>query len=283
MNRTTHHIVLFLLFGCVSYACIDPVNLNLEAEKSHLVVFGWVTDEPIAYEVKLSKSNGFSDKTEYQAVPNAEVFVTDQLSNRYDFAEVASTGRYLSDPSNFVGIPEYTYQLTIIHEGNTYQSSREQMPKLPPVEDASISFISDPLRFEIKPNDNNFFISAFIDDDPGVDNYYRWKVFVNGRLRNSPEELILFNDRFTNGNRFKFDAGNVLFTQSDNPHFQHRSLSQKAYEYYVDMKEQTSNSTLSPRIQPGIIRGNIMLQNNPDELVLGYFGASQVVTIKVGE
>lgn len=283
MNRSTRHIILFFIFACCCHACIDPIDLNLDAEKSHLVVFGWVTDEPIAYEVKLSLSNGFSDKKEYQPISNAKVFVTDQLSNRHDFIEVARTGRYLSDPSTFIGIPGYTYQLTIIHEGNTYQSSREEMPKLPPVENASIGFISNPLDFEIKSNDNNFFISAFINDDPDVDNYYRWKVFVNGRLRNLPEELILFNDRFTNGNRFKFDAGNVLFTQSDNPHFQHRSLSKKAYEYYVNMKDQTSNSTLSPRIQPGIIRGNISFQGNQDELVLGYFGASQVVTIKVGE
>ena len=106
-------------------------------------------------------------------------------------------------------------------------------------------------------------------------------MFVNNELRNSPEELVLFDDQFTNGNSFKYDAGNVLFTQGDEVFFQHMSLSIGAYGYYKNIRDQISNSTLSPRVIPGIIEGNMTNQNDPDELVLGYFGASEISNISV--
>lgn len=262
-------------------SCIDQIDLNLDSGESNLVVFGWITNEIMPYEIKLSESNGYSDQTGFPAVSGAEVFVTDQLENRYDFIEVTGTGKYFSDSTMLVGSPGSTYQLTIVYNQSTYVSTVEEMPSLGPVEDPFINFIADPAEFEINPEDQNFFITAFIDDNESVDNYYRWKVYVNNELRNQPEELVLFDDRFTNGNKFKFDAGNVLFTESAIVYFQHMSLSKMAFEYYKNLKEQTSNSTLRPNILPGIISGNMRNQNDPDELVLGYFGASEVSTVMV--
>jgi len=275
LRRWKIHIVLLLL-GIVHLSCIDQIDLDLDSGKSNIVVFGWITNEDIAYEVKVTRSNGYSDQSGYPAISGAEVFVQDQLSNRYDFTEEGTTGRYLSDPSSFIGMPGSVYQLTIIHDQNTYVSSLEEMPPLGVAEDAFVNFIADPADFKIDEDDQNFFVSAFVNDDVNTDNYYRWRVFVNDEFRNQPGELVLFDDQFTNGNKFKFDATNVLFTESDAAYFQHMSLSKGAFEYYNDIKAQTSNSTLSPRTQPGIILGNMSNQDDPDELILGYFGASEV-------
>lgn len=159
----------------------------------------------------------------------------------------------------------------------------EKMPGLSPVENAFVNFIADPADFNVDPEDENFFVTAFVDDDPDMDNYYRWKIYVNDELRNQPEELVLFEDRFTNGNKFKFDAGNVLFTETDLPYFEHMSMSKGAYDYYNELKAQTSNSTLSPSVIPGVIIGNMSNQSDPSELVLGYFGASEVILVNIPE
>lgn len=262
-------------------SCIDPINLDLDTGKTNLVVFGWITNESKSYEIKLSRSNGYSDQSGFPAISGAQVYVSDYLNNRYDFEEVGSTGSYLSDPSSFVGVPGYFYQLTIIDGEQTYISAMEEMPHLGIAEDAFVNFIADPSEFEIDSNDENFFITAFINDDPSMENYYRWKVYVNDELRNQPEELVLFDDRFTNGNKFRFDAANVLFTEFDVAYFQHMSMSKSAFDYYNDLKAQTSNSTLSPRTQPGVIIGNMSNLNDPEELVLGYFGASEVELVNV--
>lgn len=280
MRKLIYHIVLIGV-GLLAISCIDQINLDLKAGETNVVVFGWITNKPEAYEISITRSNGYSDQTGYPAVSGAEVYVTDHQNNRYDFVEVDNTGKYLSDPSAFIGVPGATYRLTIITEESTYTSTAEAMPLLTNIEDPFINFIADPAEFEIDPTDENFFISAFVDDDPNVENYYRWKVFVNGQLRNQPEDLVLFDDRFTNGNKFRYDAGNVVFTARDTPFFEHMSLTEGAYDFYLNLRDQTSNSTLSPSIQPGIIEGNISNINDPDELVLGYFGASEVRLIAV--
>lgn len=280
MIGAVRHIVFFLVMLIIT-SCIDQIDLNLDSGASNLVVFGWITNEAVPYEIKLSLSNGYSDQSGYPAVSGAEVFVTDQEGNRFDFLEIEETGKYLSNPTVFRGTPGSEYQLTVLYNQNQYQSTTEQMPVLGLAEDAFVNFISDPVEFEIDPDDENFFISAFVDDDPSTSNYYRWKIYVNGQLRNSPEELVLFDDQFTNGNKFKFDAGNVLFTESDEAYFEHMSLSIGAYDYYKNLRDQISNSTLSPRVLPGIVEGNMTNLDDPDELVLGYFGASEISIVNV--
>lgn len=280
--KLTGHIVI-LIIGLAYWSCIDPIELDLDTGKTNLVVFGWVTNENVPYEIKLAQSNGYSDQSGYPPVNAAEVFVTDQRNIRYDFNEVGQTGVYRSDPASFVGVPGLSYRLTIRIDGKTYTSTSEHMPPLSMIEDAFINFVADPAEFEVDEDDENFFVSAFINDDPDIENYYRWKIYVNDEFRNQPEELVLFDDRFTNGNRFRFDAANVLFTESDQPYLQHMSLSAGAFKYYNDLKDQTSNSTLSPRTQPGIIIGNMSNVDDPNELVLGYFGASEVMQIDLDQ
>lgn len=265
----------------LNLSCIDIIDLDLDTGRTHLVVFGWITNEHKPYEIRLSESNGYSDQSGYPVVSGAEVFVTDELGNRHQFIEQSGSGRYLSDPNSFIGSPGSTYQLTVLYEDNEYISSSELMPHLGTADEAFINFIADPADFNVDPQDENYFVSAFVDDNPQEDNFYRWKIYVNGELRNRPEELVLFDDEFTNGNRFKFDAGNVLFTENDIPYFEHMSLSKGAYDYYNNVKSLISNSTLSPRVIPGIVEGNISNVDNPDELVLGYFGASEVAVVEI--
>jgi len=283
LKRASLHIVGWIIVLLVNNSCIDEIGLDLPSGPEKVVVFGWITNEEKPYEIKISVSNNFSDLADYESISGAEVYVMDQLSNRYDFVEISGTGRYISDSLIFRGETENAYQLTIIANGTTYMSDTAALHNLSPIDEAYINFIADPAEFEIEPDDDNFFVSAFVNDDLANEDFYRWKVIVNEELRNRPEELVLFSDKFTNGNRFRFDAGNVLFNSSDQVHFIHMSLSKDAFEYYELLKDQTDNSTLTPKTQPAIIQGNINNIDDPQQLVLGYFGASEVVKVGVSQ
>lgn len=270
-----------MVISAMQLSCIDQIDLNLDSVDSQVVVYGWITNEAKPYEISVYYSNGYSDQTGYPPLSGASVYVTDQANNVFEFIEESKTGIYKSDTSTFKGIPGNSYRLTIQYGSEVYVSGIEEMPILSDVEDVFINFIADPSEFEIESKDENFFISGFVNDDVKRSNFYRWKIFVNNELRNLPEELVLFDDEFTNGNKFKFDAGNVLFTQSDQVSLEHMSLSLTAYNYFKNIKDQTSSSTLTPRIQPGIILGNMINVNDPQEQILGFFGASEVKKIIV--
>jgi hypothetical protein len=272
---------MFILVGVLFISCIDEIDLNLDSGPTKLVVFGWITNEVKPYKISVKFSNSFESLDPFPAFSGAEVYVLNEASERFDFFEQGESGTYYSKPENFIGMPGETYQLFVVKDNKLYKSVVEKMNPLPPIEYAFISFLADPNEFEIGPEDENYFVSAFVVDDPDEDNYYRWKISVNDVLRNKSEELVLFDDQFTNGNDFKFDASNIVFTSSDEPKLLHMSLSKRAFEYYKLLKNQSDNSSLSPRIQPSILKGNMTNDNDPNELVLGYFGASEVQEVEV--
>lgn len=257
--------------------CVDPADLDLPTSEPKLVVFGWITNEPRPYEISLTLTNNFSDRSAYPVVTGAEVYVLDRLDQRHDFIEQGATGKYYSDPNSFVGVIGNAYRLYVnTTDGNQYSSSSEALWSVPPLESTEISFLADPDIFEIGDDEDNYFVTGFVDDDGELSNYYRWKVFVGDVLQNRPDELTIFDDNTANGNVFRFDANNVLFKKDQVVRIEHSSLTASAYEYYSLLKRQTQNNQLEPRPLPAMILGNISNTNDSNELVLGYFGASEV-------
>jgi hypothetical protein len=59
-------------------------------------------------------------------------------------------------------------------------------------------------------------------------------------------------------------------------HVRQQSVSRDAYEYWERMNEQTIGAGGMYEKQPASVMGNIRCVNDPDQLVLGYFYASQV-------
>lgn len=272
MKKWLTILVLFLI------GCVDPVSLDLPTSEPKLVVFGWVTNEIKPYEVSLSLTNNFSDISDYTSVTGAEVYVLDNLDQRHDFIEQDDTGKYYSDPNDFIGVIGNAYTLHVITaKQEHYVTLSEPLLGVPPLASASISFLNDPDIFEIADDEDNYFATGFVQDEVELSNFYRWKIYVDGKLKNRPTEITLFDDNFSNGNTFRFDASNVLFKKNQLVQIEHYSLTIAAYEFYSSIKRQTENDQLEPRPIPAIIKGNVYNLNDSNELVLGYFGASEVI------
>lgn len=269
--------VFLLLFS----SCIDEVAISLPEGDERLVVFGWLTNESTAYSVKISRSSHFLSLDGYPAVSNASVLVSDKMSNQFLFRESTELGTYESNPDEFRAEVGQSYRLHVLIGTEEYVSEWEMMTPVSTIDYALVNFVVDPNEFEVSPEDQNYYVSAFIQDEKDEDNYFRWKIFVDGELRNLPSELNLFNDEFTNGNRSKHDAVNVLFSEGRQIRIRNMSLTKQAFEYYSAIQDQADNSTFTPRSNPSAIIGNIQNVNNSDELILGYFGASQVEEIEL--
>mgnify|MGYP000064799044 CR=1 FL=1 len=275
MNK--YWFIIIVLFN----ACIDHVQVPLPKGPERLVVFGWITSERAAYQVKLSKSTIFEDQSGYPAISNASVYVSDSWNNHYAFEESDTLGTYKSDPSIFQAQVGQKYQLHISIGNEEYVSEWETIMPLSSIDYAFISHVADPNKFEIEPDEQNYYVSAFVHDDPKVDNFFRWKIFVDNELRNLPSELSLFNDTFTNGNRSRQDATNVLFVEGRQIKIRNMSITRRAFEYFDAIQSQADNSTFSPRSNPAAIIGNIRNVKDSTELILGYFGVSQVEEVEL--
>jgi len=267
---------LMIAISLMVLSCEDPVILDLPVGEEKLVVNGWITNEKIPYSIQLYKTIGFNDQSDFPPVSNAEVYITDRLSFRYDFVEIDQSGFYQSDTSSLQGKQGEAYILHIeLEDGTIYQSEREVLNPLSEISNVSSDFFFDPGLSVDDIDAKIYFVQALINDISNVNNYYRWKITVNGILRNKPEELLLFDDKFTDGATFRIRASNVTMELNDVVVLEHRSLTQSAFVYFQQISSQLS-SGLVPNTPPAIIFGNIINVSDSTEVVLGYFGASAV-------
>ena len=281
MNIRWNHIAILTSILLAIGACVEPIDLDLPAQEERIVVYGWVTSENKPHEITVTRTLDFNNNSPYPPVSGAQVYVLDRLDQRYDFLERGNTGVYVSDSTDLVTRVGDAFTLYIITlDGMQIISSEEEIKNLPPLSSTIVEFVSDPQEVNLEPDDPNYFVTGFVEDEINIRNYYRWQVLVNDSIRNSPEELVLFDDQFTDGNLFRFDASNVLFTENDRVSILHMSMNQEAYNYYVQLKDLTGNDLVGPVVQSFPLIGNLREVDTGRD-VLGYFGASDVHLVEV--
>lgn len=111
-----------LLTSC--YKVYDP---HVDTAEKVLVVNGMITNQRDAYHILISYAESFNSKENGSPVSSANVFVTDDLGNSYNFHET-DKGNYISDSLQFTGIPGRTYKLHIVTpDWKKYESDYQRL------------------------------------------------------------------------------------------------------------------------------------------------------------
>ncbi|MEQ9286503.1 MAG: DUF4249 domain-containing protein [Cyclobacteriaceae bacterium] len=263
--------------------CEEPIDLVLPEGQPRVVISGWVTTDKRAYTVSVTRTVGFNDHTTDPGVTGAEVYVLDRSSRRYDFSESAKRGIYLSDPDQFTGVPGEAYQLYVnLPDGAEYVSNREILHSVPNLDTVFFDTSFDPTLPITDPDAKVYFVKGSIADIPNVKNFYRWKMYINDTLKDKPEELVIFDDKFTDGNTFEAKVTDILLKNGDQLKLEQWSLTEGAFDFYSLLVSQISSDQIGPSTPPSAVTGNMRNINDPDDIVLGYFGASEVV-VKTAE
>lgn len=271
-------MVLVLLLGCEA-----PIDLELPEGQPRMVISGWVTTDQRAYTVSVTRTVGFNDNTTNPGISRAEVYVLDRSSSRYDFIESTDLGIYRSNPNEFTGIAGEAYQLHVkLPDGSEYISDREILQPVPSLDTVFFDTSFDPTLPITDPDAKVYFVKGSIADIPNVKNFYRWKMYINDTLKDKPEELVIFDDKFTDGNTFEAKVTDILLKNGDQLKLEQWSLTEGAFDFYSLLVSQISSDQIGPSTPPSAVTGNMRNINDPDDIVLGYFGASEVV-VKTAE
>jgi hypothetical protein len=125
-------ILFIIIFGLVT-SCYKVYEPLVDRAQKVLVVDGMITNKTEAYHILLSYANAFNSMKPGLPVNAANVYVTDNLENRYMFHERES-GNYISDSLQFTGQPGHTYRLHILTtDGTEYESDPQRMfPEVSP-------------------------------------------------------------------------------------------------------------------------------------------------------
>ncbi len=295
-------------------SCIDPLELDIDANAEQLVVDGVITNEPGPYTVRLSRSKPYDSYADsWDAVETgATVVISDDQGNQETLSET-KPGLYQTSAEGIQGQLGRTYTLSIRTKGGQqYTSAPETLLPVPPI---------DSLYFEVHPeqllNEEDIEETVYVVDvlsavqDPAQQkNYYMWQwesVFqvstqpwdysekVRGVRVKMPKDCCetcwvtrftnsvnVLDDRLLNGGTVKrhlvtkIPVTEQAFGNRYHIEVKQTSLTEAAYDYWSLLRSQIENGGSIQDPPPAIVIGNITNANNPDDRALGFFGASAV-------
>lgn len=253
-----------ILVGLAS--CEEVIVLDLANTEPRVVIEGIVTDQPGPYRVTIRKTADFYEPSVFPAGTGAIVRISDSEGNEDTLQEIED-GVYQT--TNLQGVAGYTYNLTVAFEGEVYRASSTIPANHIPIDSLAYEFEEESVF-----NDEGYFVTSYFTDLPGVRNYFRLNIFVNGApylFENDDDEFIednnfwLIDDKYFEGNQIDYDFPLTL-VEGDSVYVELHNLDKSTYDYYITLVQVIDGGGLAPS------NPITNLSNN----ALGYFGAFSV-------
>lgn len=246
-------IVFIICFSCYR----DAIDLNLEDLGPQTVIEANISDRSGPYQVRISKTGGFNQLSNFQQVAGAEVFISDNQGNSEMLREIEA-GLY--ETQSLQGKSGRIYMLSVLAEGKEFTAS-SKMP-----EAIEFDFIS------LQNHGWDYtFICAFTDRQ-GVDDFCRIKVFKNGEL----VYRYLYQGRYSDGEQIILDDFDVSFTENENVQIQLLTINQEMYEYLIMLNPDEGGGDYNPEMPEFFPVSPANPKTNIDNNALGYFSAHTV-------
>ena len=270
MRKICSILILLCLISCESE---DVPNIGA----SNLVVIqGWFTDLDTFQTIRMSLSQDFQVNEPETPVTDATVSVNGNNGESYILNHVGS-GIYQTQEKEKAN-RGVIYSLTImLSDGRIITSPGDVMRSVPSIDTLGYDY------YERTSEENQNIIEQVYYpilqfQDPGSRaNYYRVKAYKNDTLFTNPEDIILFNDRFFDGNKPKIENEFALleYFSNDSISLELHEISRDGYEFLRLLKSQTTSLGSASSVTPSPITSNLQYLNS-DETVLGYWGTASI-------
>jgi len=241
--------VLFILFT----SCEKVVNVNLNNAQPQYVIEGEVYEGNDTVEVHVAKTTdyyGFAPQTQ---IDNATVTLSDNTGNSFSIPFKAA-GRY--ELPGFNGIAGRQYSLKVTIDGKEFTATAT-MPEPVNIDSVSKEYKEKDFRKA------GYEVAARLTDPAATSNYYRLVYTINDTLKNAPDDLYLFNDKFNNGKPIKADLFR-RFETGDKIEFELQGMDEHVFDFFTSLNDALNNQNGPAPANPNTnIKGG----------ALGYFGA----------
>lgn len=253
MNYKTY--ILFFLILLFS-GCEKVIDVDLNDANPVVVIEAKLTNLPVLVEVNISKTGSYFGSGPATKISNASVILENNFGGRFLLKEVEE-GLYKSN--DVYPQTGNNYKLTVDVEGEIYEATSKLNP--PVFIDSLTSVYSEGFIFL----DAGYIVNIYFGDPPNVKNYYRLKIYKNGKLKNDIDDLIVFDDNMFDGHKLVIRTRNTKFKPGDKAKVELISLDKNAYEYLKTFQEVIStNPGSAAPVNPS---------SNFSNGALGYFSA----------
>lgn len=315
MRHNKTYYLIWMLIASFVLSCTEPFNLKSIDFEDALIIEAIITDEVKHQEIKLSRTFSLEEFTPSKE-SNAQVIITDDAQNTYEFEETSS-GLYTSK-TPFGATQNSNYTLTVItNNGKTYKSQPTQLPNTVPINSLYASK-------EVNNDTANENVSIYVDgfDTSSNSKYFRYEYeetyeieatsWVDGEFTVSNTGQLSWNElccrplekrvcynTVVSDSIIQLKVENTLLGETsafpirvisrDNPIIRTRysilvkqyAQSLEAFTFYKILNKFSSSEDVFSQNQPGFFSGNLFSVDNSKEKVVGYFDISSVSTKRI--
>ena len=253
--------LIFLSIGFLGTSCEDVIVLDLNTAEERLSIDARIKMNPENTDpqvIALSLTGSFYDEN-IQWVTDAEVEILEVDNNiTHPFLhDAVNPGHYIS---NFTPIFDMNYKLIILYNGETYESSVEQLIPATPIDTL---LQGDETLFE---GDEIEVIVTFTDDGSREDFYV---------LDFGYNNFLATKDEFYQGNSFTFSYFYEDLEPGDTAYITLYGADESYFNFMNAVIEQTEEGGDPFKTTPTSVRGNVYNSSEASHYPMGYFSISE--------
>ena len=307
MSGNKFHIILILVLLCGS--CVEPFEPELHESQEVMVISGMITDQPGRHEISVSRSSSYRLPV-FQGVEFCIVTVEDQDGNMVHYNNTGE-GIYEADlPESFLEVGDAVSLKVITPNGLEYRSSYDTILSCPELDSIYWELgYQETLDPEFTRPGIQFYLdmSGETTDSRNIiwqvdETWEYWASLIGNHIMRGwgTTEEFRTNVIFKCWKHFPLDQVYIASTRSQTSNevrrlplsfvsnetdrlsvtysinVKQQSLSSEAYDYWRRMNDQAVESGGMYETQPASVAGNIYNAYNPEEVVLGFFYATDL-------
>lgn len=257
MKRILRPLLLAAVLATALTSCEQPVDIALNDAEPRIVIEGWVSDLPEAYDFKVTQSGPYLGNGADIPVSGAQLILRDDMGG-VDTLTETRPGWYRASHLQGQMLHRYTLEATV--GGKTYRGT-DLMPRINPILGSGYEY-NDTMVFGA-----GYYVGLLAQEPAGIGDFYQFRFWRNDTMFNKVQDLLVTDDRFVDGQLSPF-----LFPYpcrlGDTVIVEVRALSQASYDYYVSLFQQGAGTGGPFATVPDNLITNI------DNEGLGWFGAA---------
>ncbi len=296
---------LVLLCG----SCVEPFEPVLEESQEVLVISGMISDRPGRHELTISLSSPYKEPV-FQGVDFCMVAVEDQEGNMFYYSNTGA-GVYEADlPDSFLDVGDAVSLLVHTPDDKVYRSSYDTILACPELDSVyyELGYQETPDPEFTRPGIQFYLDMSGLSTDSrniiwqvdetweywasliGTHILWSWGNMEEARSntvfkcwKQAPlDHIYIGSTRSLSANEISRLPLNFVSNETDrlsvtySLHVKQQSLTSLAYEYWKQMNDQSVESGGMYEKQPASVVGNIYNVDDPEEVVLGCFYATQL-------
>jgi len=304
-NKILMGILILILGACIK--TYEPEFKNDSVSK--WVIDGSITNQEGWQEVRISQSSSYGSAF-YFPIDDCQVSIFDDLGQEFQLENVGDGNYGIWLSSEYLVPGRFYYLRVTTSDGKVFQSNPDQMPDSSQMQQTNFEIEDHPtLDPEIFIRGLQFYID--LNDIGGSNQYFRWNItetwefhsaypkqfWYDGEVheyipRDSSTYFCWTTETYPQIFTLTTERLDESFVKDIPLHFvsseteklailysyliEQISMSEEAYNYWEQLKENVNVGEGLYASQPMAIQGNISNVDNPDESVLGFFSATSV-------